>query len=88
MLWNDHFEVMSTHFFYKKPLWVHVINLNRTQHKKNPGINSLDIITVRVLIICVAFSTCSVVVVGGDGEIIGINVIPTLLADSTWTGTI
>ena len=44
----------------------------RAQHKKNPGINSLDIITVRVLIICVALSTCSVVVVGG-GETIGVN---------------
>ena len=46
--------------------------LSRAQHKKNPGINGLDIITVRVLIICVVFSTCSVVVVvGGGGETIG-----------------
>ena len=72
--------MISTHFFNKKPLWVHVM--------KNPGINSLDIIPVRVLIICVAFSTCSVVVVvvggggGGGGETIGVNGVPTLLADS------
>ena len=47
--------------------------------------------TVRVLIICVAFSTCSVVVVvvvvvgggGGGGETIGVNGVPTLLADLT-----
>ena len=43
----------------------------RAQHKKNPGINSYDIITVRVLIICVDFSTCSVVVGGGGGETLG-----------------
>ena len=51
---------------------------------KNPCINSLDIIRVRVLIICLAFSTCSVVVVvcGGGGETIGVNGVPTLLADS------
>ena len=51
--------------------------------RKNPGINSLDIIAVRVLIICVAFSTCSVVVGGGGVETIGVNGVPTLLADST-----
>ena len=62
---------------------VHVINLMYAwaQHKNNPGINSLDIIAVRVLIICVAFFTCSVVV--GGGETIGVNGVPTLLVDST-----
>ena len=51
--------------------------------EKNPGINSMDIIRVRVLIICVAFSTCFVVVVGsgGGGETIGVNGVPTLLVD-------
>ena len=38
----------------------------------------------RVLIICLAFSNCSVVVCGGGGgETIGVNGVPTLLADST-----
>ena len=91
LLWNDHFEVISTHFSFTKNLcgfmWS-TLCWAPTQHEKNPGINSLDIITVRVLIICVAFSTCSVVVVGGGGETIGVNGVPTLLADSTWIGTI
>ena len=56
---------------------------NQPYVEKNPGINSLDIIPVRVLIICVAFSTCSVVVGGCGGETIGVNGVPTLLADST-----
>ena len=76
--------MISTHFFYKKALWVHVINLMLSSGsiQKNPSINSWDIIAVRVLIICVAFSTCSVVVVGGGGdETIGVNGVPTLLAE-------
>ena len=87
LLWNDHFEVISTHFFS----FVGSCN----QPYVELGLNIRKILaTIRVrvwvLVICVAFSTCSVVVVGsgGGGETIGVNGVPTLLADSTWTGTI
>ena len=79
LLCNHHFEVISTHFFTKKT-FVASCNQPYVELGLKHRINSLDRITVRVLIISVAFSTCSVVVVG---ETIGVNGVPTLLADST-----